>query len=64
MSLLVLVRNYGGGGKLELAGTNEHVCTTAAVMQQAHDDKIACELSVNLHRSGVADDEEVVLITS
>ena len=49
VSLLALVRNYGGGHELELAGTDEHVCTTAAVMQQAHDDEIACELSVNLH---------------
>ena len=64
VSLLALVRNYGGGHELELAGTDEHVCTTAAVMQQAHDNEIMCELSVNLHRSRVADNEEVVLIAS
>ena len=64
MSLLAPVRNYGGGRELELAGADEHACTTAAVMQQARDDEIACELGVNLHRSGVADDEEVVLIAS
>ena len=62
--MLAPVRNYGGGRELELAGADEHVCTTAAVMQQARDDEIACELGVNLHRSRVADDEEVVLITS
>ena len=50
MSLLAPVRNYGGGRELELAGADEHVCTTAAVMQQARDDEIACELGVNLHR--------------
>ena len=47
-----------------LALTNMFACMTAAVMQQARDDEIACELGVNLHRSGVADDEEVVLIAS
>ena len=50
VSLLAPVRNYGGGRELELAGADEHVCTTAAVMQQARDDEIACELGVNLHR--------------
>jgi len=64
VGLLAPVKNYGGGGELELAGADEHVCTTAAVMQQARDDEIACELGVNLHRSGVADDEELVLIAS
>ena len=57
VSLLVLVRIYGGSGTLELAGADEHVCTTAAVMQQVHDNEIARELGVNLHRSGVADDD-------
>ena len=62
--MLAPVRNNGGGGVRELIGADENVCKTAAVMQQARDDKITHELGVNLHRSGVADDEEAVLITS
>ena len=64
MSLLALVKNYSSNGELELAGADKHVCMTAAVMQQVHDDEIVCEPGINLHRSGVADDDEVVLIAS